>query len=246
MDVDVVIAWVDGEDPKHQAKRADYLAPGAHPSIERVAAKARRFSNNDEIRYCLRSIRNHAPWVRKIWLVTDNQHPGCLDVELGKQYGVHIIDHKQIFHGFEGMLPTFNSLAIETMLWRIPALAERFLYFNDDMFLVNPVTPQDFFTDGGLTILRGKWGDWSQVPRVSFHGDNKILAARMLGFDAARFFSPKHVIYPMRVSVMADLFAAFFPAFMKNAAFRFRSREQFWPISLFNHKIIRDSAAELT
>jgi hypothetical protein len=71
--VDVVVAWVDGADPEHRAKRKRYLAdPGGDAELERAAHDERRFSDNDEIRFCLRSIRNYAPWVRTIWLVTDN------------------------------------------------------------------------------------------------------------------------------------------------------------------------------
>jgi hypothetical protein len=63
--IDVVVAWVNGRDPKHRAKRKRYLAdPGADTKPERAATDERRFSDNDEIRFCLRSIRNHAPWVR--------------------------------------------------------------------------------------------------------------------------------------------------------------------------------------
>jgi hypothetical protein len=52
-DVDVVVAWVDGRDPEHRAKRKRYLAhPGGHARPERAAREERRFSDNDEIRYC--------------------------------------------------------------------------------------------------------------------------------------------------------------------------------------------------
>jgi Stealth protein CR2, conserved region 2/Stealth protein CR1, conserved region 1 len=78
--IDVVIAWVDGRDPKHRAKRKKYVAdPGGDAKPERVATDERRFSDNDEIRFCLRSIRNYAPWVRTIWLVTDDQVPVAID-----------------------------------------------------------------------------------------------------------------------------------------------------------------------
>ena len=78
--IDVVIAWVDGRDPKHRAKRKRYLGdPGGDAKPERVATDERRFSDNDEIRFCLRSIRNYAPWVRTIWLVTDDQVPAAID-----------------------------------------------------------------------------------------------------------------------------------------------------------------------
>ena len=132
--IDVVIAWVDGRDRKHRAKRKRYLADlGGDAEAEPDAHCGRRFSDNDEIRFCLRSIRNHAPWVRTIWLVTDNQVPASIDRQRAERDNVRIVDHREIFRGYERLLPTFNSYAIETMLWRIEGLADRFLYFDDGM-----------------------------------------------------------------------------------------------------------------
>jgi hypothetical protein len=120
--VDVVVAWVDGRDPEHRAKRKRYLAdPGGDAKPERAANIERRFSDNDEIRFCLRSIRNYAPWVRTIWLVTDNQVPAAIDRRRAELDNIRIVDHREIFRGYERLLPTFNSLAIESMLWRIEA-----------------------------------------------------------------------------------------------------------------------------
>ena len=148
--VDVVVAWVDGRDRKHRAKRRRYLAdPGGDTKPERVAVSAQRFSVNDEIRYCLRSIHNYAPWVRTVWLVTDDQVPASIARRRAERYNIRIVDHREIFRGYEQLLPTFNSFAIETMLWRIEGLADRFLYFNDDMMPVGPVKPADFFSRVG-------------------------------------------------------------------------------------------------
>jgi Stealth protein CR2, conserved region 2 len=43
------------------------------------------------------------------------------------------------------LLPTFNSRAIESMLWRIDGLADRFVYFNDDMMLTARWSPRTSF-----------------------------------------------------------------------------------------------------
>jgi len=101
--VDVVIAWVDGRDPKHRAKRKRYVAdPGGDAKPERVATDERRFSDNEEIRFCLRSIRNYAPWVRTIWLVTDDQVPAAIDLRRAEQDNVRIVDGP--FLGFNGIV----------------------------------------------------------------------------------------------------------------------------------------------
>jgi len=98
--VDVVVAWVDGRDRKHRAKRRRYLAdPGGDTKPERVAVSAQRFSDNDEIRYCLRSIHNYAPWVRTVWLVTDDQVPASVARRRAERYNIRIVDHREIFRG---------------------------------------------------------------------------------------------------------------------------------------------------
>ena len=198
--IDVVIAWVDGRDRKHRAKRKRYLADlGGDAEAEPDAHCGRRFSDNDEIRFCLRSIRNHAPWVRTIWLVTDNQVPASIDRQRAERDNIRIVDHREIFRGYERLLPTFNSYAIETMLWRIEGLADRFLYFNDDMMLVDSVEPTDFFSIEGKVKLRGSWRNWSEQPdkRNNFHGSIKLSGAEMLGYTPEHFFSTRHVIYPL-------------------------------------------------
>ena len=190
--------WARSEAPRQaQAVLAD---PGADTKPERAPTDERRFSDNDEIRFCLRSIRNHAPWVRTIWLVTDDRVPAAIDRRRAEQHNIRIVDHREIFRGNEQLLPTFNSLAIETMLWRIEGLADRFLYFNDDMMLVGPVEPTDFFSNDGKVNLRGRWNNWKQQPPaegISFHGSNKLLGAEMLGYTSGHFFGCAHAIFPL-------------------------------------------------
>jgi hypothetical protein len=245
--VDVVVAWVDGKDPKHRAKRKRYLADsGGNAKPERVANIERRFSDNDEIRFCLRSIRNYAPWVRTIWLVTDNQAPVAIDRRRAERENIRIVDHREIFRGYKQLLPTFNSYAIETMLWRIEGLADRFLYFNDDMMLVGPVEPADFFSNEGKVILRGRWNNWKEHPPkegITFHGSNKLLGAEMLGYTSEHFFGCAHAVYPQLRPAMEELFEEFNPAFLANAAYRFRDRKQFWPISAHDHLLLKSDRA---
>src|SRR5690625_7827185 len=55
----------------------------------------------------------------------------------------------------ERYLPTFSARPIELNIHRIPDLAERFVYFNDDMFIINKIRPEYFFqhdlpTDMGI------------------------------------------------------------------------------------------------
>ncbi|GLK66739.1 Stealth CR1 domain-containing protein [Hansschlegelia plantiphila] len=238
-DTDIVIAWVNGQDPKHAKKRAKFLQEG--PAQETLATKARRFSDNEEIRYNLRSIRNHAPWVRKIWIITDDQFPPSIDQELAREHNIFTVDHRVIYRGFEGCLPVFNSLAIETMLWRIPELAEQFIYCNDDMLLSGMTKETDFFVDGKV-VLRGNWADLTDK-EISFHASNQLAAAQLYGYDLTRFFGTPHVHYPMLRSVLEEAFESLKPEFARNMAFRFRNRSQFWPISVHAYQAMRTDRA---
>ena len=49
---------------------------------------------------------------------------------------LHIVNHRDFIP--EEYLPTFSSHAIELNMHRIPDLAEHFLYFNDDVYLMKP------------------------------------------------------------------------------------------------------------
>ena len=84
------------------------------------------------------------------------------------------------------------------MLWRIEGLADRFLYFNDDMMLVGPVEPTDFFSNEGKVNLRGRW---TQLARAARKGEwlprqQQAAGRRNVGYTSDHFFSSNHMIYP--------------------------------------------------
>ena len=254
-EVDAVITWVDGADPGHRAKRDLYLARAEAEASEPLhdnGTNPHRWVCSDELNYCVRSIANNAPWVRRIWIVTDDQTPVFERISPEFSAKISIVDHKDIFAGHADALPTFNSLSIETMLWRIPGLAEHFLYFNDDVFLTAPVTPSDFFTADG-PVLRGKWADHSHLAACGASRDeasllnhyNQIKAAQIIGYTADHVFESAHVVHPMQRSVMAELYESFGAEFARNAGFRFRDAGQFLPQSLHNHACLADNSAAI-
>ena len=250
-EVDAVITWVDGSDPAHKQKRDHYLTQAQTP-LHDNGTNPHRWVCSDELNFCARSIANHAPWVRRIWIVTDEQIPVLASLPDEFAGKISIVDHREIFLGHEDALPTFNSLSIETMLWRIPGLSEHFLYFNDDVFLTAPVTPTDFFAGNG-PVLRGKWVDHTAMAESSNSRDdasllnhfNHINAAGMIGYTADHVFESAHVVHPMQRSVMAELFDAYPDAFMRNAGFRFRCTEQFLAQSLHNHACLASGNAAI-
>ena len=112
-----------------------------------------RFVSNDELKYSLRSVEKYAPWINKIYIVTDdNQVPKWLNLKHPK---IKIVDSRVIMPA--SAMPSFNSMAFETSITNIPGLNEHFLYANDDMMFANNVEPGDFFKDGKpIYVLNGK------------------------------------------------------------------------------------------
>ena len=145
-DIDLVYLWVDGNDPKWVEKRNACI--GRPEEGSGVNCKG-RYADNDELKYSLRSVELYAPWIRRIFIVTDEQTPRWLDTSNPK---IRIVDHKEILPAES--LPCFNSNVLEHHLHKIPGLAERFLFANDDMFFNRPVVPGDFFAADGLPIAR--------------------------------------------------------------------------------------------
>mmetsp|Transcript_26095 Transcript_26095/g.65591 ORF Transcript_26095/g.65591 Transcript_26095/m.65591 type:complete len:1122 (+) Transcript_26095:89-3454(+) len=112
-----------------------------------------RFHDNEELRYSMRSLFKYAPWVRKVYLVTNGQVPYWLDLSYER---VSVVTHEEIFTNLSH-LPTFSSPAIEVHLHRIPGLADRFIYLNDDVMFGRDVWPDDFITGGNGQRIFFAW-----------------------------------------------------------------------------------------
>lgn len=145
IDIDLVYLWVNGNDPKWIAKRNACIG-----ELSKGEENCKgRYVDNDELKFSLRSVEKYAPWIRKIFIVTDNQIPEWLETSHPK---IQIVDHTEILPA--ECLPCFNSVVIEHHLHRIPGLSEHFLYANDDMYINKPVTPETFFAKDLLPIIR--------------------------------------------------------------------------------------------
>lgn len=255
--IDAVITWVDGGDVKHAEKLKAYLQ--SIGQVRPQAASAARFHNAGEIDYCVTSILKFAPWVRTIFIVTDNQTPEIVRKLVGTPYEgrVKIVDHKDIFAGYEEFLPTFNSSSILSMLWRIPGLAERFIFFNDDFFLIQPLKPEEFFRDGKV-VLRGKWcllpeymphnmlfGRWlksfKKKKYFSFWAGQQITA-RKLGFTK-KYFRLPHVPHAWRISTQKNYFSQHPNVLRENIKYRLRAYDQLIGESLAAHLELRSGDA---
>lgn len=148
-DIDAVYTWVDGGDPAWRESRREALAGRPAGSFHPGATDEARFRSRDELRYSLRSLAMYAPWVRRVFLVTNGQTPEWLNLDNPR---LELVPHDAIFDD-PAQLPTFNSNAIISRLHHIPGLSEHYIYFNDDVFLGRLLQPRDFFTPSGLAFV---------------------------------------------------------------------------------------------
>lgn len=239
MDIDVVIEWVDGDDPQWKARCEE--ARGGDPTLLRGDVGGNlRFRQMREIDWCVASINRFAPFVRRIFVVTDRQNPHLertVDKWIDNPIPVEIVDHSVIFRGYEDSLPVFNSRSIESVIHRIPALAEHYVLMNDDMFLMAPVSPEDWFKSDGCPVAYGKWNPaWALrllrniKPRkdgrrqVGFK-DSMLKGADIVG--SRKVLVVSHTPRPFLKSAGENLAALYPDAVSSNINHKFRSPDQY-------------------
>jgi len=133
-DISVVYTWVDGNDVDFADVKAKY-----NGGIRETNSRDR---SADELRYSLRSLEKYLPWhTGTIYILTSQQIPKWLDTSNPR---IKMVYHKDIFPPH--IYPTYDSSTIELYFDKIPGITERFIYFNDDLFLNNYVHPCFFFT----------------------------------------------------------------------------------------------------
>lgn len=141
MDIDVVIPWVDPTDKEWQASKNKFLKD---LNNDKVDNSENRFRDWDNFKYVFRGIDKFMPWVHKIYLITCGQVPDWMNKEADDR--LVIVNHSDYIP--KEYLPTFSSHPIELNLHRIKELSEHFIYLNDDYFVINETSPEDFFADG--------------------------------------------------------------------------------------------------
>lgn len=222
--VDIVYTWVNGSDPTWLEKKNKYdvvnnLVPDSNTS--------NRYTSFDELKYSIRSVLTHAPWVRKIYIVTDRQVPDWF----AENSRVKIVDHQDIFKEIE-YLPVFNSHAIEANLHNIPGLSENFIYFNDDVFLRSQTKKSDFFSPFGhrfkffysnQAYLEPRTTDLTSVDCAGLN--NSKFLKQNYGFNTYRKF--QHTPIPLKISAIRDLEKKHPDVFYTTSRSKFRSSSDY-------------------
>lgn len=219
--IDLVYLWCDGSDKKWLDKKRDTLEKLTGQTINKDATNECRFIQSDELKYSLRSIEKYAPWVNKIFIVTDNQTPKWLNLKHPK---IQIIDHKDIMPN--DALPCFNSTAIESCLPYIEGLSEHFLFANDDMLIWNTVDKDFFYDSCGKPICRVR--QKIQNKRYKHLYGYTVHKAYNMVKNKYKFkgaFFPHHNIDAYRKSYFIDCINEFKEEFDKTTYQQFREFE---------------------
>ena len=244
--IDAVITWVDGSEPNYKLKLEE--------NLKNKKIINRQYLQANEIHFCVASIIKFAPFIRKIFIVTDNQKPNLNEVghfvSLNK---VEIIDHKEIFRDNMDSLPTFNIRSIDALLFKIKNLSNKFIYFNDDMFLIKETSKEEWFKDN-KAVLTGSWTktyNKQLIKTISQRIKNLLnirpsfnaaqsKAANIAGFHN-KYFKSYHCGRPQIKSVIKNFYDKNPQRLTNQIMHKFRDGRQYMPYSLCWHLLIKEN-----
>lgn len=143
--IDFVMIWVDGSDPKWQEEKIKYS-----DNPEAVRSGINRYRDWGLLKYWFRGVEKFAPWVNNVYFITCGHYPEWLNLNHPK---LKFLKHEDYMP--KEYLPTFSSHPIELNLHRIEELSDKFVYFNDDIFITNSMKKEDFFMNDKPRFIAG-------------------------------------------------------------------------------------------
>ncbi|CAG8468709.1 9889_t:CDS:2, partial [Acaulospora colombiana] len=245
---DIVYTWVNGSDERHQELRKIYYNGDGH----KAANSENRYRDYDELRYSVRSVEMFlGRFVNKIFIIATDfdkeevtkkgrtqlseimQVPRWLNTTwkdcVTGEPRVQMVKHSEIFTD-RSLLPTFNSLAIESQMMNIRNLSDQVLYLNDDQFFGKALSPIDFWTplygqvfhlEHHLTIPPNHYGSAEDVGEwYSLYYTNRLLSKRF-GSRFRPYVS--HSVHSLSTSILRSMVAEFPEEFKFTSSHRFRN-----------------------
>jgi len=156
MKIDIVIPWCGNDfDPKVHTSNEDLL----------------RQKNNNELYYCLDSIRTFASWINKIYILVNEINVPDYIPEPQKTI---FIDRTQLFDGKK----ITNGLVAETLSWKIPEISEYFILAHDDIILGRQTLVSDFFEKDKPVYyhMNPRWGPFKNQTHHRIYENSKVFA----------------------------------------------------------------------
>jgi hypothetical protein len=193
---DIVYTFVDPSDSKwiHKAKKYNFI-----PNTKRF--------DRTHILFSLQTIQKYFTEFDNIYIISDNQK---LDLSPVKNIASKIIwiDHKDIIP--EKYLPTFNSMVIESFLWKIPNLSNNFIYLNDDFLLGKHINKNIFFDNKSNKPIQFYYKSLienSDNWHKNIAESNKLFLNKFKSYTP--FLYPCHAIYHMDKNYLQKTFNIF-------------------------------------
>ena len=125
--IDVIIKYIDLSDPN---------------LIREGVRQIKKDEDNEELRYCIRSILKNIPWIRKIFILMPNEKVRYFkDNEFINEKIIYVKDKDLL--GYDSS----NSHAFQFRIWKMKqfGLSDNFIYMDDDYFIGEPLQKSDFF-----------------------------------------------------------------------------------------------------
>lgn len=207
--IDIVYTFVDPSDNKWMQKYKDIT------KNKRINSSRFDFTT-EQIQFSLKTVEKYANWINNIFIVSDDQYFEPPSLFLKKK--IKFIDHKDIIP--EKYLPTFNSITIESFLWKINNLSQYFLYLNDDMFLGSKILPQNLFDKDKLVQFYGYRKQYNHPWRNNIQQTN-VLFEKI--YHGHKHIYPQHAPYFIQKDVMALVYSKF-ERFLKTMWIRDKTR----------------------
>lgn len=150
--IDIVVPWVDQNDPTWQSEFRKFASENKNGDSRQI-----RYRDWGLLRYWFRGIEHFMPWINKVHFITAGHLPEWIDLSNPK---LNYVKHEDFIPN--QYLPTFSANTIELNIHRINGLSDKFIYFNDDIFILRPVPIKRFFREGlpcDLGVMTAKPSD---------------------------------------------------------------------------------------
>lgn len=163
-----------------------------------------RYRSWGTLKYLLRGVERYMPFIRNVVLIVSraSQVPAWINKE-----NVRIVYHEDFIP--KKYLPTFNSCAIESFFWNIPDLADRVIYFNDDMFPINPLSENVFFTGNkpNIKFTEPKSYSTRAIYQSQCRSGIDLItnALSIAPFESGKIFRPYHISMAITKDSMAKV-----------------------------------------
>ena len=186
--IDVLIKYIDLSDPT--------LIREGIPQIKKD-------ENNQELKYCVRSVLKNIPWVRKIYILMPNKK-----VRFFKEY--NLINDKIVYVNDKEFLG-YDSANIYAFLFRYHQMekfniSENFITMDDDYFIGKPLKKTDFFyVENGKVvpaIIANTFLEENQSSILMQHNAYKKKAQKKKGQSSEFFMYSVYTTYKYIIQLL--------------------------------------------